>query len=641
MSKTSKKVGLFGLSLGALGVVYGDIGTSPLYAVNEILLHAGGNRSAEFVLGAISTVFWALTIIVSLKYVLLVLRADNDGEGGVFSLFAQLQKYKKPIIGLLTTALVLAAGLLFGDGLITPAISVLSAVEGLKVAAPGLEPFVIPITLAILTGLFSIQSKGTGVVGKLFGPIILIWFVAIGLLGLRQILIEPGVLAALNPYHVFNFFRITPIHEVFLTLGSVMLVVTGGEALFADMGHFGKKPIRISWFTVVYPMLILAYLGQGAFLLSSQEVVGQNVFFSMVPEVILIPMVVLATFATIIASQALISGAFSLTSQGIALGYLPKLKIINTSSDHQGQIYVPAINWLLYFGCVVLVITFGSSSKLAAAYGLAVAIDMVLTSLCMIVLSRLQWKWPKVAAIGLFGSILLIEITFLAANSLKFLQGGYVPIEIAVVGFVIMSTWRWGRNHIVSAYESHEKRTIKEIIELKKQQKTEFPRSVLLLTAKSAHDKRRIAPYQLNLFVDRYYVLPKHLIILTVETTTSPVVSEKDRYKITVFENDIKNDSSMIAITVKFGFMEAPDLEKTVEWIGENKELIPNDDMKDWLIYVSKERLLIDKKEQRRHKFRYTLFKLIARNSEPTFSAYGLGEDSRISMELVPVKIVS
>ncbi|MBP6880301.1 KUP/HAK/KT family potassium transporter [Candidatus Saccharibacteria bacterium] len=641
MSKTSKKIGLFGLSLGALGVVYGDIGTSPLYAVNEILLHANGNRSTEFVLGAISTVFWALTIIVSLKYVLLVLRADNDGEGGVFSLFAQLRKYKKPVIGFLTTALVLAAGLLFGDGLITPAISVLSAVEGLKVAAPGLEPFVIPITLAILTGLFAIQSKGTSVVGKLFGPIILVWFISIGLLGFRQIMIEPGVLAALNPYHVFNFFRITPIHEIFLTLGSVMLVVTGGEALFADMGHFGKKPIRISWFSVVYPMLILAYLGQGAFLLSSQKVVGQNVFFSMVPEVILIPMVILATFATIIASQALISGAFSLTSQGIALGYLPKLKIINTSSDHQGQIYVPAINWLLYFGCIVLVITFGSSSKLAAAYGLAVAIDMVLTSLCMIVLSNLQWKWPKIASAGVFGSILLIEITFLAANSLKFLQGGYVPIEIAVVGFAIMSTWRWGRKHIAAAGESNESRTMQEILDLKKKGKTSFPRSVLMLTAKEAHESNQLAPHLLNMFVDRYHILPDHLIILTVAQLEEPYIEEDDRYKITIFENDEATNSSMISITANFGYMETPNLERTVQWISENKDLTSNDDMKDWLIYVSKERLIIDDGERRHHKIRYSLFKLLARNAEPTFSAYGLGEDSRISMELVPVKIVS
>ena len=641
MSKTSKKIGLFGLSLGALGVVYGDIGTSPLYAVNEILLHANGNRSTEFVLGAISTGFWALTIIVSLKYVLLVLRADNDGEGGVFSLFAQLRKYKKPVIGFLTTALVLAAGLLFGDGLITPAISVLSAVEGLKVAAPGLEPFVIPITLAILTGLFAIQSKGTSVVGKLFGPIILVWFISIGLLGFRQIMIEPGVLAALNPYHVFNFFRITPIHEIFLTLGSVMLVVTGGEALFADMGHFGKKPIRISWFSVVYPMLILAYLGQGAFLLSSQKVVGQNVFFSMVPEVILIPMVILATFATIIASQALISGAFSLTSQGIALGYLPKLKIINTSSDHQGQIYVPAINWLLYFGCIVLVITFGSSSKLAAAYGLAVAIDMVLTSLCMIVLSNLQWKWPKIASAGVFGSILLIEITFLAANSLKFLQGGYVPIEIAVVGFAIMSTWRWGRKHIAAAGESNESRTMQEILDLKKKGKTSFPRSVLMLTAKEAHESNQLAPHLLNMFVDRYHILPDHLIILTVAQLEEPYIEEDDRYKITIFENDEATNSSMISITANFGYMETPNLERTVQWISENKDLTSNDDMKDWLIYVSKERLIIDDGERRHHKIRYSLFKLLARNAEPTFSAYGLGEDSRISMELVPVKIVS
>ena len=303
--KKAGKLSLLGLSLGSLGVVYGDIGTSPLYAVSEILHHAGNSRNPDFILGVISTVFWALTTIVAIKYVTFVLRADFNGEGGVFALFGQLEKYKaKKVVGLLSIALVMAAGLLFGDGLITPAISVLSAVEGLKIAAPGLTSFVIPITIAILTGLFLIQSKGTHTVGKLFGPIIMVWFVAIGLLGLRQIINEPQILAAINPLYVAKFVSGTPLHELFLALGSVMLVVTGGEALFADMGHFGKMPIRISWFSVVYPMLSLAYFGQGAFLLSGQAIQGGNVFFSLVPEVLLLPMILLATFA--ICSQTLL-----------------------------------------------------------------------------------------------------------------------------------------------------------------------------------------------------------------------------------------------------------------------------------------------------------------------------------------------
>jgi KUP system potassium uptake protein len=638
--KKAGKLSLLGLSLGSLGVVYGDIGTSPLYAVSEILHHAGNSRNPDFILGVISTVFWALTTIVAIKYVTFVLRADFNGEGGVFALFGQLEKYKaKKVVGLLSIALVMAAGLLFGDGLITPAISVLSAVEGLKIAAPGLTSFVIPITIAILTGLFLIQSKGTHTVGKLFGPIIMVWFVAIGLLGLRQIINEPQILAAINPLYVAKFVSGTPLHELFLALGSVMLVVTGGEALFADMGHFGKMPIRISWFSVVYPMLSLAYFGQGAFLLSGQAIQGGNVFFSLVPEVLLLPMILLATFATIIASQALISGAFSLASQGVALGYLPRLKVLNTNKEHAGQIYVPAINWLLYAGCVALVITFGSSSKLAAAYGLAVAIDMVLTSLCIMVISRLKWRWNMALSIGLFGSFLLIELVFLAANSLKLFQGGYVPIEIAVIGFTIMSTWKWGRSHIKSAYESHERLTMGQILERKQNSTEQFPRSVLILAAKEAHGENVSASHQLNLFVDRYHTLPKHLITLSVVTKTVPVIAEKNRYKLTVFQNDKDKDESMISISAYFGFMERPDLKDVVKWIAENDELTPDDDMKDWIIYVSKERLLVGENAKRHHRIRTLLYRILARNSEPSFSAYGLDEDSRISMELVPVKI--
>jgi KUP system potassium uptake protein len=636
---TAKKGGMLGLALGALGVVYGDIGTSPLYAINEIFHHAGKNISTSFVLGMISTVFWSLTLIVAFKYVSLVLRADYDGEGGVFALFGHLNKMNKKGVGVITIALILAAGLLFGDGLITPAISVLSAVEGLKVAAPSLGQYVIPITIAILTALFAIQSKGTHVVGKLFGPIILVWFVAIGLLGVRQIVSHPEIIGALNPVHIIFFMTHTKISELMLILGSVMLVVTGGEALFADMGHFGKKPIRISWFSVVYPMLVLSYLGQGAFLLSGQKIISDNIFFSMVPSPILLPMILLATMATIIASQALISGVFSLTNQGISRGYMPKLKIVNTNHEHEGQIYVPAINWLLYIGCVALVVAFGSSSKLAAAYGLAVAIDMVLTSVCMVYIAKFKWKWSIIASFGLFGILALIESMFLAANSLKFFQGGFVPISIALVGFMIMTTWKWGRQQVLQAYNNSEGLTIKEIIEMKHDTTNSFPRSLMVLSAKGIDSEDDKAPYQLQLFIDRYHYLPKHLIILTIDRVNKSYVKQSSRYEVKEFDSDFSDGTSFFAVKAKFGFMETPDLQEVVQWIADNQEITPDDDMSEWIFSVAKERLIISDSSFAHHKIRYALFKFLTRNSEPTYSAFGLGEDARISMELVPVKV--
>ena len=415
------KLGVLGLSFGALGIVYGDIGTSPLYSVNEMFFgHYRPELSHTNILSLISLVIWSLIIVVAFKYVFWVLKADNEGEGGVFALFALLRQHKNKIVLSVSALLIIAAGLLFGDGIITPAISVLSAVEGLKVITPTLNPYVVPITIAILTGLFAIQSRGTHKIGKLFGPVILVWFFALAALGLREIISSPAILEAFNPLHAARAFTLFPAEKLLILLGSVMLVVTGGEALYADMGHFGALPIRLSWFTIVMPCLILNYLGQGAYLLQGKEVISDNLFYSLVPSSLLAPMVILASMATVIASQALISGAFSLTSQGIALGLLPRLKISNTNEHHEGQIYISFVNWSLFVGCVLLVIGFGSSAALASAYGLAVSGVMVVTTLSMILIARKLWNWSRLASLGLFVPLLAFDSMFLTANSLKF-----------------------------------------------------------------------------------------------------------------------------------------------------------------------------------------------------------------------------
>ena len=457
------------LALGAVGVVYGDIGTSPLYAVNEIFFghgHVaplpGGAR------GCISLVVWALIVVVALKYVLFVLRADNDGEGGVFALYGLLHRYKEKGLRYLLFALMLAAGLLFGDGVITPAISVLSAVEGLDVVTPMFEHAIVPITIVILTGLFSIRFRGTETVGRVFGPILIVWFLTIAGIGALQISRHPQILEALNPYWGALFLLRGGVRVSLLVLGSVMLTVTGGEALYADMGHFGKGPIRVGWFGLVFPALLLNYLGQGAFIASSAPVVGQNLFYSTVPRAFVLPMVVLSTLATIIASQALISGAFSLASQGVGLGLFPRLRVVHTHHAHEGQIYVPFVNWSLCAGCILLVVTFGSSSALASAYGLAVSGVMVATSLAMVPLAWLTWRWSRLLATLLFGSFAACDGAFLLANSLKFLEGGFVPLTLGLALFVVMITWRWGRKATFAAYSSKHTMAMSELIARKK-----------------------------------------------------------------------------------------------------------------------------------------------------------------------------
>ena len=434
------------LTLGALGVVYGDIGTSPLYALKEVFHGGHVATSADNILGVLSLIFWTMTIIVSLKYVLLILRADNNGEGGLIAMLALATtavKDRPQLRGVLMTVGLFGTAIFYGDGVITPAISVLSAVEGLEVAAPQLHNVVIPITLIVLTGLFAVQRFGTGGIGKFFGPVTLVWFMALIALGLPHILSNPGVLVALNPAYAVSFFAHNPL-VAFIGLGAVVLCVTGGEALYADMGHFGKRPIRIAWYGLVMPALVVNYFGQGAMLLETPEAIT-NPFYRMAPGWAQLPLVFLSTAATVIASQALITAAFSVTKQAIQLGILPRMAIKHTSVRDTGQIYVPFINWGLYVFIVLAVALFKTSSSLASAYGIAVTLDMTITTVMTFFVIRYGWKYPLGLCIAATGFFFVIDITFFLSNMLKLVAGGWFPIVIGVAMFTLMVTWQTGR----------------------------------------------------------------------------------------------------------------------------------------------------------------------------------------------------
>ncbi|MCA9634221.1 MAG: KUP/HAK/KT family potassium transporter, partial [Myxococcales bacterium] len=434
------------LCLLALGVVYGDIGTSPLYAIRECFYgeHAVEPSRAN-VLGVLSLVFWSLTIVISVKYLLYVMRADNRGEGGILALMALASSSRRSgRVGAVTIVLGLfGAALLYGDGMITPAISVLSAIEGVGVVAPALSHFVEPITVAILIALFMFQKRGTAGVGRVFGPVTLVWFLVLALLGARQMLVRPEVLWALSPHHALVFLIDNQAHG-FLVLGAVFLVVTGGEALYADMGHFGVRPIRLTWFAVALPALLLNYFGQGALLLSNPEA-ASNPFYRMAPSWAVVPLIGLSTAATIIASQAVISGAFSLTRQAAMLGFWPRVRIQHTSESEIGQIYVPTINWLLMVASIGLVLGFGTSSNLAAAYGIAVTTTMVITTLLAFIVARYRWGWPLLGAGTLSAAFLVLDLAFFGANVVKIAHGGWFPILVGAMVLLLMTTWRRGR----------------------------------------------------------------------------------------------------------------------------------------------------------------------------------------------------
>ena len=634
-----KHFSFYTLTLTALGVVFGDIGTSPLYALNELFY---GNhplvRSPENILGSVSLVFWVLTLAISIKYMIFVLKANNDGEGGVFALYGLLHPFRKNgNIFLLMTILITASGLLFGDGMITPAISVLSAVEGLKLINSSFSTWILPLTFIIIILLFYIQKKGTAKVGSFFGPIILVWFVVIGSIGAFQIFQTPNILISLLPIHAWKFLLILNSKQLMYVLGGVLLAITGGEALYADMGHFGIKPIRLSWFIIVYPALILSYLGQGAFLLSSQTVKYDNLFFSQVPFEFLTPMVVLATMAAIIASQALISGAFSLTSQAVALGLLPRIKVIHTHHEHFGQIYVPFINWFLCFGCLILVYKFQSSTNLATVYGFAASADMLITSVTMIFILNLYSKWSHLKILTIFGIFIIIDLLFLTANSFKILEGGYIPLGIGILIGSIMLTWRWGRKITYMAYSKINSITLKELIKIKNETTHYHDKNVILMVPKPIQNINEKIPALMQLIYNRHKVLARNIIFVEVIHKKVPYIY-KDRYDVTIFDKSAEK-GMIISVAIKFGFMEEPNVEKVLASMATHHELTLSPDPHHWIVYASHENIIKSSKWDYFMRKRLQLFALLRQVSQPGYYYYGLGDEVQLSVEILPIRI--
>lgn len=545
------------LALGALGIVYGDIGTSPLYAFREAFEHQHLDASNPvYAFGVASLAFWALVIIISIKYLTFVMKADNHGEGGILALTAMvmpkgtLKGRGRVVVGLG----VFGTALLYGDGLITPAISVLSAVEGVKEATTALDDFIIPIAVAILAVLFLVQKRGTAGIGRVFGPVMMVWFTVLGVLGLGQLLEDASVLKAVNPIYAVDFFAESPMKS-FLTLGSIFLVVTGGEALYADMGHFGRRPILWSWYGLVLPGLLLNYFGQASLILNDPEAV-ERPLFKMAPEWGVLPLVVLATMATVIASQALISGAFSLTVQAVQLDYLPRVKISHTSSSHRGQVYVPLVNWLLMIGCIGLVVTFQSSKALASAYGIAVTSTMLVTTLLFYEVCRNRWSWPVWKAMAVCGPLAVVDAAFLGANIPKIPHGGWFPLLVAIVLLAQMTTWRRGRQ-LVAARIHRGERPIVEVLD----EHVDVAR--VAGTAVFMFKDLGKAPPALVNNLKHNKVLHKCTLIVAVQTAEVPRVDPSERTVVT------KVEPGVFQILLRFGFMEEPDVVSALSSIKE------------------------------------------------------------------------
>jgi len=590
---------LLGLSLGALGVVYGDIGTSPLYAIRECFFgpHAVPVTRLN-VLGVMSLIFWSLIVVISIKYLVFVMRADNRGEGGILALMALIRTERKRGWILIAMGL-FGAALLYGDGMITPAISVLSAVEGLEVATTFFEPYVVPITIAILIVLFVIQRRGTEGIGKLFGPVMMVWFAALGVLGLVWVVREPQVLAAINPSHAFRFFGHNRLRG-FLVLGSVFLVVTGGEALYADMGHFGRRPIRLAWFFLVLPALLLNYFGQGALLLERPGEV-QHPFYNLAPSWALYPLVVMATVATVIASQAVISGAFSLTRQAVQLGYCPRVEIVHTSDEEIGQIYIPAVNWVLMLATIGLVIGFGESSNLAAAYGVAVTTTMVITTLLAFVVEGEVWGWSTFAAGVLTAAFLVLDVSYFGANIVKIPHGGWFPLVVAGFVYLLMSTWKQGRR-ILADRLREEALPIQEFVQsIKPGMPSRVPGTAIFLTTNPNG-----TPTTLLHNLKHNKVLHEQVIVMTVVTEEVPWVPSEERVTVEPLEKGI------FRVKARYGFTQDPRAQDVLDCAnGKGLEL----DLMKTTFFLGRE-TLIPSSRAGMYLWRKKLFAVMARNAQ-------------------------
>ncbi|MGZ4992283.1 MAG: potassium transporter Kup, partial [Methylobacter sp.] len=590
------------LTLGAVGVVFGDIGTSPLYAVKEVF-HGGLTTDSVHVLGVLSLIFWSLTLVVTIKYAIFIMRADNKGEGGIIALLAlALQGVKfnsKKSQFIITTGLI-GAVLFYGDSIITPAISVLSAVEGLQIIAPKLEHYVIPITITVLGGLFLLQARGTGTMGKLFSPIMCIWFLVLAIMGVVNIYQQPSVLMAVNPYYAVHILFDLG-WKAFLIMGAVVLTITGAEALYADMGHFGLKPIRYAWFGFVFPALLLNYFGQGALLLSHPEAL-ENPFYLLAPTWALYPLLILSTLATIIASQAVISGAFSLTRQAIQLGYSPRMNILHTSGDEMGQIYIPAVNWLLMVSVFILVLSFKSSTALASAYGLAVTGTMVSTTILAFIVIRELWNWNKATSIGFLSLFLTFDLLYFVANSLKIPDGGWLPVTVGVVLFLIMTTWIKGRALLVE--HANERRVLFEDLEEKiisLQPKTVKGSAIYM--AKTVHGVPQVFLHNF----EHNHVLHEQIVVLTIVTKDEPYVDVAHRSKVRVFGKD----NNFYRVKLYYGFQQNPDVRQALEQCAQEGL---NIDIKQTSFFIGSERISFRRKSPM-PKWRRPLFRFLFHNA--------------------------
>ena len=592
-----------GLLIAALGVVYGDIGTSPLYAFRESLQVGAIDHGLSSVLGVLSLIFWAIVAVVTIKYICFVMRADNNGEGGVLALLAlalrPAEKRRKVHRVLLTIGLI-GAALFYGDAIITPAISVLSAVEGLEVATPALKPFILPVTLGILVGLFVIQYHGTARVGKFFGPIMLLWFGTLGVIGLLQIIQSPKILAALNPLYGLTFIY-SHGYAAFITLGAVVLAVTGGEALYADMGHFGKNPIRQSWFLVVFPALLLNYFGQGALVLSQPDAI-ENPFYLLVPGWGQLPLVILATAATIIASQAVISGAYSLTHQALQLGFLPRVAINHTSESERGQIYLPAINWALLIAVTGLVLAFRSSSALASAYGIAVTGTMLVDTILLYFVARHVWRWNVANTGALISAFLLVDLAFFTANTPKIVEGAWFPLLVGLLVYTVMSTWRRGRAILFKKLRYRNSLTVDEFLKsIAIEPPSRVPGTAVFLAAPGEG-----APHALLHNLKFNKILHERVIILTILIEEIPRVAWENRYHL------IKLELNFCHLTAHFGFMEFPDVPKIFE---ECQTLGLDYNPMETSFFLSRVRVLPRKEEPNMALWREKLFAVMLKNA--------------------------
>lgn len=612
-----------GLIISALGVVYGDIGTSPLYALKESFHHTHGLAVVEDnIFGVLSLIFWSLILIISLKYHLLILKADNNGEGGILALTALVTKIFKNTsrrLKVLTPLGLFGTALLYGDGIITPAISVLSAVEGLELVQPGLHPYIVPITVFILIALFSIQSHGTEKVGKIFGPVTLFWFLTLGLLGLVKVIDNPHVLMAVSPHYAINFF-VTNGWTGFVVLGSVFLVVTGGEALYSDLGHFGRHPIDAAWFSCVLPCLLMNYFGQGALLLENPAAI-KNPFYLLAPDWALIPLVILATFATVIASQALITGVYSLTMQAIQLQYLPRMKIDHTSQKEFGQIYVGTMNWALMAACIALVISFGSSTSLAAAYGIAVTMTMLITTVLFYFVARYSWNWSNIVAIPLCGFFGLVELFFFGANALKIAHGGWFPLAVGALVFTVMTTWNRGRK-ILSQRMLDMVSPISDVLaKLIEKRIHRNPGTAVYMAGQP-----KFAPMTLKLNLHHYSSLHEIILIVTVKTDEGPYVEEGRRAL-------VKNmTQGFYKIELTYGFMEVPDVPKALSKIKLKDEKPLK--MESITYFLGQELLLAKQSNGEMAYWREKLFVYMSRNSQAASSFFNLPPQQVITVGL-------